>query len=156
MGHGVVARRAPGAPLRPEPPAPGRTLPWGTTRSAASWTARDLNREHLRVYGFDSIRVLSQRGEMPPHTGSFPGNSSKTKTQLEHLNPELKQRTPAQSFYTRESGAYLDSIRFRQITLRVYGFDSIRVLSQRGEIPPNTGSFPGNSTRWISSCELLV
>ena len=41
---------------------------------------------------------------------------------------------------------------FRTKTLHVYGFDSIRILFQRGEISQHTGNSPGNPTRRISVC----
>lgn len=36
------------------------------------------------------------------------------------------------------------------------GFDSIMILSERGEIPPNKGNSPGCLTQRILVCELLV
>ena len=45
---------------------------------------------------------------------------------------------------------------FRTKILHVYGFDPIRILFSRGEIPQHTGDYPGNLTRRILVCEMLV
>ena len=45
---------------------------------------------------------------------------------------------------------------FRAKILHGYGFDPIRALSQRGEVPQHTGNSSGKSTPRILVCEMVI
>ena len=48
-----------------------------------------LRNDILHVYRFDSIRILVQRGEIPQHTGSFPGSLARRTLDCELLVCEI-------------------------------------------------------------------